>query len=197
MRVISIYIGILNFTKFNKKQTYYRQTVFCVQIHKVIWKYIGETRIHHCINKNQWTMNIIARACYVILTDCTMRYALRFITFCNSEKRLRKQNNNDIQLVRGERWDPVKISSTEYYCIAFVYSARATVFYNGDPLISEAKLSGFDYLPRHDSGSKARRAPSFNGPFIFTHMHDISWSLLTIGDQSDWTILQFWLSGSI
>lgn len=43
--------------------------------------------------------------------------------------------------------------SAKYYCIAFVYRARAAVFYNGDPLISETKLPGFDYLPRRDSGS--------------------------------------------
>lgn len=51
-------------------------------------------------------MNIISRVCYVILTDCTARYASRFITFCNSEERLRKRNNidnSDIQLVREER----------------------------------------------------------------------------------------------
>lgn len=79
-------------------------------------------------------MNIISRAYYIILTDCMTRYASRFITFCNSEEKLRKRNyidNSDIQLVREEREVAPrdKIFSAEYYCIMFVYSARATVFY--------------------------------------------------------------------
>lgn len=185
--------------KCNKKQINCRQIVFAC---KYINWYINNRRSSNLLSYRQKeinNMNIISRACYVILTDCTARYASHFITFCNSEERLRKRNNidnSDIQLVREEREVAPrdKISSSEYYCIAFVYSARATVFYA--VTLSLAKRNYPDSIIFRGAETCRAAHRHWRALYFYAYARHFARPLLTIGDQSDRTISQFRLPGS-